>query len=1053
MEVMKALVIGLGSSGIAVCNYVVERIRWELGDEKRAPWVRFLGIETNQTADTPLRSTGDLLLVTIDASEYSRLLKDDPAVEERFRLSQWADKEVLTQLPGNAVTEGAGNIRMVGRLVFFYHYQSISAEVSRRLNELRNLNPVKAREKRGALLSGEDPELEFIGDIRIFVVGTLCGGTCSGMVGDFGFLLRRCANPGEYIIGMFTLPPIALTRSIVPMADRYKKNAYTALIELNHYHLVDQSQQSSIIFPDRYVVDMRQTPYDLPYLFFPQGTAGVQIEEMHQRIADRIFFNIFAPRTDPFQRAIDAPILGDRRRHAHVFMSVGFSTMEYPVERIIEACTARQLEYTLGQWNKRTLSESEITVRLSEIGLKWETLCEWLFSLRGGGTIESVLQHRVHDIIQLAVHSPDKADEEIRSLREAFSNRGIIYDPPPQQIYPGVVVSTCLSNKENALHQFRDRVRAVIQRDLLDYQVGPAALRDLMQEAQNRLSEFRQVARPDINKSMQTVNQLLTTIKRTKMSGKLRWTGLQPRELRRLQAQLAHALNEEIKNRLKDAALTTLLGSSSEQGLLPQIEREAQILYRRLNNLVDRIMAQREIFDGRDDELSRVAPQAAGVILFKPDPDGTVTSEYQRCLSTTGDLGTTWRMQREKEAREIIRNWNELLQHVIPQGETRPDEDWLYQDFRRGIDRPFPDSLLNQIVNHARRPFLGLLRANIFEKWWEFYTSMEDRNTHAQLVCRSVSPSVRVDSLRAEQGGRSPIATWSVLVLPVEGQHREDFLNAIRSFLPANCGYAESPHKYRILMIQEWQRWPLAGVPEIVSPSNGLCTAECNDFPTFHTRKDVNWTPLTDQEIQQMERVENALMLGVLCDIVQPRYGKLEIQSTSMAPDDTSWQLPLELGQAIRQIIITRRDLNSRDLSNIVTVIEQRVRSKRHEIGDRQFVEFLITQLQSGKGNEIPGWDTNRVWKAIVQYCAADESLKQALMQVKPLSPEIKQSLWKRRGDPKPKGGTYDKDGYYCTKCGGLIGETEEEALRNGWRCYVNPDHCFYEMEELGRTT
>jgi hypothetical protein len=254
-------------------------------------------------------------------------------------------------------------------------------------------------------------------------------------------------------------------------------------------------------------------------------------------------------------------------------------------------------------------------------------------------------------------------------------------------------------------------------------------------------------------------------------------------------------------------------------------------------------------------------------------------------------------------------------------------------------------------------------------------------------------------------------------------------------------------------MIQEWQRWPLAGVPEIVSPSNGLCTAECNDFPTFHTRKDVNWTPLTDQEIQQMERVENALMLGVLCDIVQPRYGKLEIQSTSMAPDDTSWQLPLELGQAIRQIIITRRDLNSRDLSNIVTVIEQRVRSKRHEIGDRQFVEFLITQLQSGKGNEIPGWDTNRVWKAIVQYCAADESLKQALMQVKPLSPEIKQSLWKRRGDPKPKGGTYDKDGYYCTKCGGLIGETEEEALRNGWRCYVNPDHCFYEMEELGRTT
>lgn len=1046
MEVMKALVIGLGSSGIRVCDYVIERIRWELGDEGRAPWVRFLGIETNQTVGTLLRDSSDLQLITISADEYQRLL-DDPAADERLKLSKWADKNLLKQLPGNAVTEGAGNIRMVGRLAFLYNYDRISAAVSKRLNDLRNLRQTEARERRGALLSGENPELSFIGSIRIFVIGTLCGGTCSGMAADFGFFLRRHTKADEYILGMFTLPPVALSRSTERRADRYKKNAYTALMELNHYNLVDQGQQALIEFPDG-EADMHQMPYDLPYLFFPQGITKEDIDEMHQRIADRIFFNIFAPRTDPFQAAIDAPILGDSRRHAHVFMSVGFSTMEYPAERIIEACTARQLAYTLGQWNSRTLSESEKNHRLSEIGLRWETVCEWLFSTRDGGSIESILLQRVQEIVKTTARSIDTADAEIRTLREAFSSKGIIYDPPPQQIYPGVVLSTCLSNKEFVREQFLNRVRGVIQRDLLDYNVGPAALRDLMQAASNRLNEFRQISRPDINQSVQTVNQLLESIRRTQRSKKLAATLLKQRELRRLQSQLKRALGEEVISRLRDAVLSVLLGSSGETGVLQTLEQEVKILKQRLDNLVKRIMVQREIYDDRDRNLSHSQPNAAGVILFKPDPEGTVTNEYRQCLVAAGELGTTWDLQREKEAREIIRNWDELLSHVVPQGALRIEDDWLYQDFRREIDTPLRSSLKNQIENRARQPFLNLLRANLFEKWWEYYVTPEDRNSHARQLCEGIVPSVKIDRLRAEQGGRSPIATWNVLVLPSEGNHRQDFLQVIHTSLPANCNFAESPHRYRVLMIQEWQRWPLAGVPDIILPPNGLCTAKCNDFPTFHTRVDVNWTPLTEEEIQHMERAENSLMLGVLCGVVQPRDGRLEIQGSGAAHDDTPWQLPLEIGQAARQVAVIRSDLNGRNVENIVTVIEQRVAAKRQEIADDcQFISFLISQLREGKGNEIPGWDRDRVWKAITLYSASDANLTQALMQVKPIRPEIKQSLQRRRGDQKPKGGTFDKDGYYCTICGGIIGETEEEALRNGWRCYVNPQHSFYTVD------
>jgi hypothetical protein len=104
MKVMKALVIGLGSSGIKVCDYVIERIRWELGDESHAPWVLFLGIETGSTQEatkTKLRELGDLLLITIDPDEYSRLL----LFPELLGLNQWADMETLKKLPATAVRD------------------------------------------------------------------------------------------------------------------------------------------------------------------------------------------------------------------------------------------------------------------------------------------------------------------------------------------------------------------------------------------------------------------------------------------------------------------------------------------------------------------------------------------------------------------------------------------------------------------------------------------------------------------------------------------------------------------------------------------------------------------------------------------------------------------------------------------------------------------------------------------------------------------------------------------------------------------------------------
>ncbi|MEN3001563.1 MAG: tubulin-like doman-containing protein [Armatimonadota bacterium] len=1067
MEVIKTLVIGLGSSGIEVCDRVIERIRWELGDVRRAPWVRFLGIETNTTVETDLREMGDLLLLTIPANEYSLLIQKPQDYEEKLHISEWADLDVLRALPSNEVTAGAGNIRMVGRLVFFYRYDEISREVSRRLNELRNLTPAQAMEQRGELLSGENPTLTFVGSIRIFVVGTLCGGTCSGMVGDFGFFLRLLTNPDERIIGMFTLPPPNLTTAVQPKANRFKKNAYTALVELNHYHLVHRKHEPLITFPDGQRVDLSQTPYDHPYLLFPKGVSGKEINSLHQIMADRIFLNIFAPGTDSFRRTVDAPqvsgtkgedvIRGDRFHRAHVFLNVGIATMEYPAERIIAACTNRQLAYTLRQWNHRTLSDHEINSRLKELGIEWDKLCEWLFHTPSGESIDSAAKRYANEIANLVTSAPEQARHKLNDLRQAFEESGIVPAPPNQVLYRGAVISTCLQNKDHALRQFLIAVRALVGRDLLDYYVGPAALRDLMQKAQDRLQKLLQQHKPDIRDAVDRANRLLERIERCKRSRKLAITGLRRKELSRLRSEFKKALDEEIDQRLKAAALVALRDlpsgqATEQQGLISMLNREVDILKRRLNNLVSRVARQSELFDRDDNQLSRSEPEVAGVKLFRPDPDGTVTEEYHRCLEQSASQGITWQQQRELLAQSILRGWHNLEAHVVPSAKVQPHEDWLYQEFRPHAEDPFPRSLLEPIINEARRPFLQILKADVFEKWWDFYTEPTARAEHAREVVRRVNPSVRVDRFLAERGGRSPIATWSALALPSQGQHRRDFLETIRrvSEFPMDCEETDSPFSYRIIMLQEWHRWPLSGVPDITKPPEGLCTAECGDFPSFHTRKDVAWIPLTDEEVLRLEQARAWLIIGVLCGFVVPRGGALEIERSTGLLGENIWRLPLSLDDAARQIAIIGRDQKGQPLDSVMDVLKHRVSAKRSEYkgDDDAFIRFLADQLRHrGRGSEIPGWDIEEGKRVIVKFCSADEQLRQALMRVNPLPDEEKNRLWKKAGDPKPRGGTYEEPGYYCSICGGSIGKNEEEALQNGWCCYVDPSHCFYNLE------
>lgn len=1053
MQVIKTFVIGLGSSGLEVCNFLAERIRWELGSVKRAPWVRFLGIETNNAARSPLSDLGDLLLLNIDSTEYSAVLNGSPAYDERYRLSDWIDYDTLRQIPTSDVSGGAGNIRMVGRLALFLRCDELRRNINIRLNHLRRLTPADALEQRGALPSGENPEIIFSagGNVRVFVVGTLCGGTCSGMAADFGFLLRTLLSPDEKTIAMFTLPPKSLTQSDVEHANRYKKNAYMALMELNHYYLSGREGDPPIQFPgETQPIGTDVVPYDLPFLLVPQGiTRGEDVKELHQMMSDYIFLNIFAPGAEPFVTVVDIPIIrSDKFHRAHAFSSMGIATIEYPAERIIEGCTYRQLAYTLGEWGRRSLTKEKADPIVRSLGVDWEQLRTWLFRAPGNRNLTEITDEYAANLSQLVEDGQiTQARTNLKVLRQAFEEGGAGFTIPDQIVSPGGLYAVCRQNREFVLKQFRERLHRVVRENLLKYEYGPAALRDLMTHTIAALRALSGYKPPVIQDRSKNTDAALTALEKL-LQQRPGFFGRREHEknLERARGNFREALAQEMRS-WRD--MLTWRGLSDSPSLIDECIKEAEILQRRLNHLVQRVLKLQLQCEEEHHRRSREEPQIAGLALFRIGAEGTIAQEYERCLELEGGQAN-YQIARESLARQILYNWNDLLNWVAPEGQLLPKEDWLYQQYQPQRDEPFPAHILQPIIETARRPFLQILQSDVSEKWWEFYPDRVARDEAASSVYRQVQPSLRVDRTIAERG-RNPIPVRSVVAIPPSARYRDELKGAISSapnFPKANTRDIDSPYAYRAFVLQEWHRWPLSGVPDIVAPG-GLCDAESSEFRTYHTRNDIAWTPLTELEVTRIDKAFELLTLGVLCGIVEPKRGKLEIKTGQQAPwGEVVWKLPLRLSEAARRIAIARMDEDNNSLLNANETLTQRIDSVRRQRGSPEdFVEMLVERLRSGEAEVIPDWQRRRAGNIVALYCLNDEQLARALMQKFPPPQDLQTRLWRAKGTQRPNGGVFAEDGYYCDRCGGWIGKDETEAMHNGWACYVNPDeHRFYQI-------
>lgn len=275
------ILIGLGTSGSEIIGRVAKR--WvSVSKEGSAPknHCQFIAIDSDENSRRAISYISDLPPGAHVDMTYRRAdeLRREMWEHNPFFRSWWDGG--FTNIP--PAVEGAGTVPAIGRLIFWgsdaaTHFPAkLQAAITNATYLLDNEG-----ERRG-------------GSIGFYLVGTVCGGSGSGIFLDVASWIRQiCKEVDPYVYGCFVLPSIVKLRALREFHDHIDANGFAALLALDLW-------QGDPPRPAAFDVQMRSPraeisggvrPFDLCYLFTRMNEQGQSLrswDEYFSLIADGI---------------------------------------------------------------------------------------------------------------------------------------------------------------------------------------------------------------------------------------------------------------------------------------------------------------------------------------------------------------------------------------------------------------------------------------------------------------------------------------------------------------------------------------------------------------------------------------------------------------------------------------------------------------------------------------------------------------------------------------------------------------------------------------------
>ncbi|WP_375491557.1 tubulin-like doman-containing protein [uncultured Nostoc sp.] len=265
--------IGLGGTGRDVLMRIRRLIVDRYGDLSNLPIVSFVHIDTDKAATqvTGIRTgstyhgvdlsfkEAEKVSATMSSNEVTMFVEGLERRSEYTRhgpydhIARWFPPQLLRNI--KAVEEGAKGIRPVGRLAFFHNYQKIKTAVESAERRTRGHDSL-------LLKAG----LRVEPGLSIFVVGSLCGGTGSGMFLDIAYSLRHLyGDQSAKIFGYLVISP-----ELYGNAPSMSANTYAALKELNYYSTPGTKFEAFYDLQNLVFIQEQRPPFDYTYLVSSQ---------------------------------------------------------------------------------------------------------------------------------------------------------------------------------------------------------------------------------------------------------------------------------------------------------------------------------------------------------------------------------------------------------------------------------------------------------------------------------------------------------------------------------------------------------------------------------------------------------------------------------------------------------------------------------------------------------------------------------------------------------------------------------------------------------------
>ena len=344
--IQRTLCIGLGGTGRDVLMQIRRLIIDRYGQLDALPVVGFVHIDADKGAnnisglstgstyrgENILFTPAERVTATMSSQEIDQLIGGLEQQGEFDRQSpydhirSWLPPQLIRNV--KAIEDGAGGIRPVGRLSFFHNYRTIKNTIETAENRTRGHEQVMLG--KGLIV---EPGL------NIFVVGSLCGGTGSGMFLDVAYALRRAYGDIENkLVGYWIISP-----ELYGDTPSMNANVYAALKELNHY-AASNTRFKACYDPQQLIsVDEDRPPFDFTYLLSNRTLTDYRILDQNKLcnvVAHKIFLDfgdeltsVIKSQKDNFKDKLTR-LDSHPRRNVQRYLTFGLAKIYSPQERI-----------------------------------------------------------------------------------------------------------------------------------------------------------------------------------------------------------------------------------------------------------------------------------------------------------------------------------------------------------------------------------------------------------------------------------------------------------------------------------------------------------------------------------------------------------------------------------------------------------------------------------------------------------------------------------------------------------------------------------------------